>query len=328
MDFKTAEHPRPNHFILHMSDTHFVGGSENLYGAVDSEARLAQIFDELEASAARPEAIVFTGDLADQGEPEAYTKLRAVVEPAAERLGAQVIWAMGNHDNRENLRYGLLDEPPEMTPLDRTYDVGGLRVITLDSTVPGYHHGEISPEQLEWLAAELAVPAPSGTILALHHPPVPMIQDLAVLVELREQSALAEVVRDSDVRLILAGHLHYSTTAMFAGVPVSVASATCYTQDLNVPVGASRGRDGAQAFNLVHVYEDTVVNSVVPIGTYDTVGQYVSAEETEKRLTAAGIRIEDAPRRRTVQPAPAAAAPKPAVAKPAVTEPAQQLATV
>jgi len=63
MDLRTAEHPRPNHFILHLSDTHLVGGDRDLYGAVDSEARLRQIMDEIEASDGRPEAIVFTGDL-------------------------------------------------------------------------------------------------------------------------------------------------------------------------------------------------------------------------------------------------------------------------
>ena len=67
MNFRTAEHPRPQHFILHMSDTHLVGGPEPLYGSVDSEARLRQIFADLEASGSRPEAIVFTGDFADKG---------------------------------------------------------------------------------------------------------------------------------------------------------------------------------------------------------------------------------------------------------------------
>jgi 3',5'-cyclic AMP phosphodiesterase CpdA len=101
------------------------------------------------------------------------------------------------------------------------------------------------------------------------------------------------VVRNSDVRTILAGHLHYSTTASFAGIPVSVASATCYTQDLNVPVGGTRGRDGGQAFNLVHVYEHTIVHSVVPLGSTPTVGEYVAPEMTAKRLAAAGVRIPD-----------------------------------
>ena len=188
--------------------------------------------------------MIFTGDLADQGEPEAYAKLRAIVEPACKAMGAKVIWAMGNHDDRANFRAGLLDQAGNDFPVDHSYFVNGLRVITLDTSVPGYHHGELSDDQLDWLPAELATPAPDGTILALHHPPVPSVLDLAVLVELRGQAALAGVLRNSDVRAILAGHLHYSTTATFAGIPVSVASATCYTQDLNVAVGGTRGRDG------------------------------------------------------------------------------------
>ena len=60
--------------------------------------------------------------------------------------------------------------------------------------------------------------------------------------------------------------------------------------------GAIRGRDGAQAFNLVHVYDDTVVHSVVPIGSYDTVGEYVSADEVARRLDRAGVTIADSTR--------------------------------
>jgi 3',5'-cyclic AMP phosphodiesterase CpdA len=294
MEYRTAEHPRPQHFVLHLSDTHLVGGPGPLYGAVDSEERLRTILDDLAASGARPHAIVFTGDLADKGEAGAYAKLRAIVDPAAERLGARVVWAMGNHDDRANFRTGLLDEDPGTEPVDCSYDIDGLRIITLDSTVPGHHHGEFSRSQLMWLANELLTPAPHGTLLALHHPPVPSVQDLAVLVELRGQRDLAEVVRGSDVRGILAGHLHYSTTATFAGIPVSVASATCYTQDLLYDGGGTRGRDGAQAYNMVHVYEDTIVHSVVQAGQYATVGERVPRAEAERRLEAAGVRIADA----------------------------------
>ncbi|MHA7143947.1 phosphodiesterase [Arthrobacter sp. TmT3-37] len=293
---RTAEHPRPQHFLLHLSDTHLVAGDGPLYGAVDSEQRLREVFDDLEASGARPQAIVFTGDLADKGEPGAYSKLRALVDPAAARLGARVIWAMGNHDDRAAFRAGLLDERSSVradAPVDAVHFVDGLRIITMDSTVPGHHHGEFTAEQLRWLAGELEVPAPHGTILALHHPPVPSVQDLAVLVELRDQRSLAGVVRGSDVRTILAGHLHYSTTAMFAGVPVSVASATCYTQDLLFDGGGTRGRDGAQSYNLVHVYEETIVHSVVPAGRHTPVGEVVPREEARRRLDAHGVTITD-----------------------------------
>lgn len=286
----TAQYPRPDHFILHLSDTHFIAGDGPLYGSVDSEGHLKELFEELESSGSRPEAIVFTGDLADLGDPEAYAKLREIVDPVAERMGAKVIWVMGNHDRRENFRSGLLDQQPSTSPVDRVHMINGLRIITLDSTVPGQHYGVVTDSQLDWLAEELSMPAPHGTLIAMHHPPVPSVLDLAILVELREQDALAEVIRGSDVRGIIAGHLHYSTTSTFAGVPVSVASATCYTQDLNVPVGGTRARDGAQAFNLVHVYEDTVLHSVVPIGQYAPVS-YTSPAETAAILEANGVTV-------------------------------------
>jgi len=289
---RTAEFHRPEHFIIHISDTHFVAEG-HLYGTVDEEGHLRQLFGELEASGARPEAIVFTGDLTDRGESLAYARLRSIVDPAAARLGARVIWVMGNHDAREPFRTELLDEQASDTPVDDVYLINGLRIIALDSTVPGKHHGEISPAQLDWLAHELATPAPHGTVLALHHPPIPSVLDLAVLVELRDQDQLARVVRGTDVRTIIAGHLHYSSTATFAGIPVSVASATCYTQDLNVAVGGTKGRDGAQSFNLIHLYEQTVLHSVVPVGQFSQVS-FRSPAETASALLLEGVTIRAA----------------------------------
>lgn len=291
---RTAEYPRPDHFLLHISDTHLLGGGRRLYGSVDPTAQLRELLAELDESQRRPDAIVFTGDLADKGEPEAYDLLRRIVEPAAERLGSRVIWAMGNHDNRAAMRSELLDEPPSMRPINHVYDLDGLRVVTIDTSVPGEHYGDLTAEQLDWLREQLAVPAPHGTILAMHHPPIPSVLDLAVSVELRDQQRLAEVVRGSDVRSIIAGHLHYSSMASFAGIPVSVASASCYTQDLTVPVGGTRGRDGARAYNLVHVYESTVLHSVVPLGQYRVL-DYVDAEESARRLEAEGIEIPLSP---------------------------------
>lgn len=62
--------------------------------------RLAQLLAEIGRSGVRPDALIFTGDLTDIGDPRAYEALRGVVEPFAEALGAPVIWLMGNHDRR------------------------------------------------------------------------------------------------------------------------------------------------------------------------------------------------------------------------------------
>jgi len=286
---RTAEHPAPERVLLHLSDTHLrAAATPHLFDAVDGAARLTEAIGAIEASGIRPDAVVFTGDLADLGEQAAYAQLRDLVEPFADRLGAKVLWVMGNHDDRRAFRTTLLDEAADLRPVDRVDELDGLRVITLDTSVPGLHHGEVRDEQLAWLAEVLATPAPLGTILAMHHPPVPSVLPLAASVELRDQRRLAAVLRGTDVRAIIAGHLHYSTFATFAGIPVSVASSTCYAQDLTVPVGGTRPQDGAQAFNLVHVYDDTVVHSVVPVDAPRTL-EHIDAEEARRRLVAAGV---------------------------------------
>jgi len=262
-----GQHSAPSHVIAHVSDTHLLGGSKLLYGAVESDVHLREAMDQLERSDIRPQAIVFTGDLTDLGEPEAYERLKAIVEPAAERMGSTIIWVMGNHDERPHYSSLLFGEQPTDEPQDRVYDIDGLRIIAFDTTVPGYHHGEITDAQLEWLAAELATPAPHGTLLALHHPPVPTPLLWAMeMLELHGQDRLAAVIQGTDVRGILGGHLHYSTHSTFAGIPVSVAAATCYTLALTEGDRLLFGVDADQAMNLVHVYGDRLVHSIVPIG--------------------------------------------------------------
>ena len=293
---RVAEYPRPDHVLLHLSDTHLIAGDERLYGAVDADARLQRLLDRIEAARIIPSALVFTGDLVDAGEPSAYRKLRGMVEPFAARLGCEVMWVMGNHDDRVAMRQHLLGESPSEVPVDRVFLVNGLRIVALDTSVPGHHYGQVTDAQLAWLAGVLDVPAPFGTVLAMHHPPLPTVADLAVTVELVEQQRLARVLAGTDVRAILAGHLHYSSFGTFAGIPVSVASSTCYTQDLAFERAGTRGRDAAQGFSLVHVYPETVLHSVVPLDSGTTVGEVVTAREAGKRLDQAGIVIPDAPR--------------------------------
>ena len=261
-----GRYPAPRHVIAHLSDTHLLENGRPLYGAVDTDRTLNRALVQLERSGARPEAIVVTGDLTDLGEPDAYERLKALVDPVAERIGAQLIWVMGNHDERSPFASILLGEQTDGRPQDRVYDVNGLRVIALDSSVPGYHHGDLTDDQLAWLADVLRTPAPDGTLIALHHPPLPTPIELMAILELQHQDGLAEVLRGTDVRAILAGHLHYSMFGTFAGIPVSVAAATCYTLDASAGPQELAGVDGGQAFNLVNLYADTVVHSVVPVG--------------------------------------------------------------
>jgi Icc protein len=261
-----GQHPAAQHTIAHISDTHFLAEGAPLFGSVTTETNLRRALRQLQDSGVNPEAIVFTGDLADLGQPDAYKRLRAIVEPVAESLGAQVIWVMGNHDERLQYSHELFDIEGSEAPQDRVYDIGGLRIISLDTTVPGYHHGALTGEQLDWLRGILNTPAPHGTLIAVHHPPIPTPLLWAMeMLELEGQDAFVEAIRGSDVRGILGGHLHYTTHSSVAGIPVSVAAATCYTMDLADGRKLLSGVDANQAFNIVSTYEDRVVHTIIPL---------------------------------------------------------------
>jgi Icc protein len=260
-----GQHPAPRFTVAHLSDVHLLAHGVRQYGVVEPQGGLRAALERLGRLDPVPQALVFTGDLADRAEPDAYAQLRELVEPFAEGIGAQLVWVMGNHDERAPYAWGLFDSHDD-GPQDRAYDLGGLRIIALDTTVPLYHHGELTADQLAWLRDQLSTPAEHGTILAMHHPPIPVpTLEVAAIIELLDQQALADVVAGSDVRAILGGHFHYSSHSTFAGVPVSVASASCYTTD---PAPVDRlvsGVDGHQAFNTLHVYDDRIVHTVVPI---------------------------------------------------------------
>ena len=298
MTLQFGQYPPARRVLVHLSDTHLLAGEARLGGRYDVAAHLETTLAAVERTGVRPDALVFTGDLTDLGEPEAYRALRAAVEPVAARLGAPIVWVAGNHDERPALRRDLLGLEPSEQPVTGVWDLGGLRLVALDSSVPGWHHGDLDDLQLAWLAETLADPAPLGTLLALHHPPLPSHIPLFDILELRRQRELAAIVEGSDVRGILAGHLHYSTSGTFAGVPVSVAAATCYTMNLQRPPVEVNGMDAGQSFNLVHVYDDVITHAVVPVVEAETAETFTAEWAASMAALGPDERLEAFSRKR------------------------------
>jgi Icc protein len=270
-----GRYPAARHVIAHLSDTHFLADGAPLGGTADTVAHLDQAVRQLGRMTGSLDAILVTGDVTDLGEPDAYLRVREVLEPLAEATGARLVWVMGNHDEREPFAEILLREPtPPDGPLNRVVDLGGLRLVVLDTSVPGYHHGVLEPSTLDWLRDVLRDTAPYGTVLAMHHAPIATPLALMDILELRGQDDLAAVVRGTDVRAILGGHLHYPTQGSFAGIPVSVAGALAYTMDLSAQPRALVGLDGGHSVSLVHLFDEGVVTSVVPVGEFPEVTSF------------------------------------------------------
>ncbi|WP_300008448.1 metallophosphoesterase [Pseudonocardia sp.] len=275
----------PDHTLIQFTDTHLVPEDARLAGGHDPLPGLAAALGVVEDSGLRPAALLFTGDLVEGGDAASYRRFRALVEPAAARIGVPVIHVLGNHDDRATARVHLLDEPASTDPHDRVVWLGALRVVVLDTTVPGASHGELTPAQLAWLGAELAVPAPDGTVLALHHPPLPTSSPLSAAIELADRAALGTVLAGSDVRIVLAGHTHVVSAGAIAGIPVWTGGSTSTTWDALAADG--RGRTvRTPAVSRIDVFADDLLVTAVAVGA-ETVAAVDRAELEEMiaRLT-------------------------------------------
>ncbi|MDX6373913.1 MAG: 3,5-cyclic-AMP phosphodiesterase, partial [Nocardioidaceae bacterium] len=120
-----GQHPLPRHVVAHVSDPHLLA-ERRLYDVVDTHENLSRALGRLARLEMPPDVIVFTGDLADRAEPKAYIGLREIVEPVAAELGAEVVWVMGNHDEREHYARELFgEEVTEDVTQDRVHHIDG-----------------------------------------------------------------------------------------------------------------------------------------------------------------------------------------------------------
>lgn len=270
-----GKHPEPELTLAHFTDTHLLAGGEDgpglIGGVVDPTARLeeaiARLHMTVDGQNSRLVAIIVSGDVADKAEPAAYETASRLFREAAEVYGAAVIFTPGNHDERPEMAQHLLGLEPSQNPLDAVVEVDGLRIIALDSSLPGYSHGGFDEGQAEWLSEQLRHPAPRGTVLTMHHPPIAYRTDVMRLLEFVDDDLLAEVLEGTDVRHILCGHLHVQGGGTLAGIPVTVASAISYVDDLSASPSSMRGIDDCQAFSLIEVGE-SITHWSVPAREY------------------------------------------------------------
>lgn len=200
-----------------------------------------------------PDAVVVTGDLVDAGSPAEYARLLELLAP----LTLPVYVIPGNHDEREAMReaFGPRGYLPADGFLCYAVDLGPLRLVALDTNVPGSPGGELCPDRLAWLDACLAGAPDRPTIVVLHHPPFSTGIEQMDGMGLVGAGGLAEVIgRHDQVERILCGHVHRMMTRRFAGT-VAVASPGTAHQvalDLRRPGGLAIVREPPAC--LLHVW--------------------------------------------------------------------------
>lgn len=180
-------------------------------------ARLERAVAQLGRLEPRPDAVLCTGDLVQDGEAAEYRRL----VPLLERLAMPWYVIPGNHDDREQMRAAFADRGylPATGPLCYVVDAGPLRLVALDTHVSGTHGGRVGEEQLAWLDARLSEGGERPTLVFMHHPPFRTgVVDMDERMGLADADALAAVIsRHAHVERVVCGHIHRPMVRRFAG---------------------------------------------------------------------------------------------------------------
>ncbi|MBP6632270.1 MAG: phosphodiesterase [Kofleriaceae bacterium] len=218
---------------LHISDPTSVNETQLRTGP-----HLARAVAHLCGPALRPDCVLLTGDLVEHGRADEYARLRELLAP----LPMPVFVVPGNHDDRAAMAAAFADHA--YLPQDGGFlhyavdDAGPVRLVGLDTVVPGKPSGELCAERLAWLDARLAEQPTRPTLVFMHHPPFSTGIAAMDAMGLAGADALAAVLRrHPQVERVACGHQHRPITRRFAGTVAMVAPATAHQLALTLPPG-------------------------------------------------------------------------------------------
>lgn len=213
--------------IAQISDIHAAPENDNL-------SRLDRALHWLEQL--KPDALVISGDLIDNNWHEGYVSI-------AERLNTTAYPSYllpGNSDNPDEMRRMLNCGYYVEESCHFAVNAGEVRLIGLDTTLPGEAAGAVAPHLnvLEEMLAASTLPS----ILFLHHPVILSGIPTMDSIMCRDSAELETFFDRCSHRPIhiATGHVHRPIMGMFAGIPSSGCGAICPANPLwfgteNVP---------------------------------------------------------------------------------------------
>lgn len=225
-----------------------------------NDQRFQRVAGAIRALSPAPTLILATGDLVDDPAPRRYRL-------AAERLAAlpaPVRLLPGNHDGRAEMRAAFPDHDylGEEGAMDYALTDPALRIVCLDSLVEGALHGRVSAQQVTWLRQRLDEDSATPTLLALHHPPMPI--GLGGLDQIRcfhDRELGAALAAQSQVRRVACGHVHMPVTADLAGRPAVTAPSVAPGFEPGWTGATARTSDAPPGFLLHQVIAGSGISS-------------------------------------------------------------------
>lgn len=216
--------------IAQISDLHVMRPGQLAFGQFDTTANLERCVKQIMRFSPLPDVVLATGDLVETGAPGEYQRLRNSLAP----LTMPLYLIPGNHDNRAALCAGFRDHaylPRPGEAVRYAVENFNVRLIALDTVIPGEDGGTLDHAQLEWLEAVLGAATDKPALVFMHHPPFKTGIRGMDEIALDEDSAASLgliIERHPQVERIVCGHVHRGIQARWSGTLVSVCPSTAF----------------------------------------------------------------------------------------------------
>jgi len=243
--------------FVQITDLHIVPPGARLHDLNPAD-RLASCVADVNRHREDVEFCVFTGDLADRGEREAYDVLREILED----LAIPHHLMLGNHDARAPFLDAFPEAPRDgngFVQFQLETDEGSF--IFLDTLDEGNRTGLCCDKRRGWLSERLRDSGSRPVYLFMHHPPFDIGIPSMDNIKLDGIDTFARVVQESaNIRHLFFGHVHRPVSGSWHGIPCSALPSTNHQigpDFVNVsPMPYTRG---PAAYAIVHLDDDQVV---------------------------------------------------------------------
>jgi Icc protein len=223
--------------IAQLSDLHVTADGAPVAGRVNTNALAERAIGALLRLTPRPDIVVISGDLAENGTPDDY----AAVHRLLAQLSMPVYVVPGNHDRREAMRTAFAGDGYLQAhgPLNFVVEAGPLRLIGLDSLVEGEAGGALTADTLAFLQQALSAHPAVPTFVMVHHPPVDCGIDhmdrMRLINGARELEQI--LIAHPHVQRLVTGHVHRPIQTLFAGTLCQIAPSVAHQVTLDLTPG-------------------------------------------------------------------------------------------
>lgn len=212
--------------LAQISDTHVCPPGEKTCGVAPMAQNLAACVDSLNRMPRGPDVVVVSGDLTQTGTGAEVAHAAQILS----RLTCPWYVVPGNHDDRDTL-WGTLGGGacPSREDGFLSFALTGypVRILGLDSTVPGQPGGALCPVRARWLRARLKEAGGAPVVVVLHHPPLRLGVPETDSDGFDNADTLGGIVAEfPNIERLLCGHVHLETHSRWHGSVVTTAPST------------------------------------------------------------------------------------------------------